>query len=216
LAALAPAAAAAPRAANAGLRAPDRADWRALLGWSAACEGPYRVTFPDGGPNAGLAFWPFGAGRLLVQVQCASGAYQGISTLYLVDRSRTPARARGLALTVYEAPGAALRRSRARLVNGAIEPDPSTGRLQLFTRFRGLGDCGVLATYALRGGRFVPQEVRAKLACDGRPPYDPARWPRRPLSPQPVTASRRGRRRRARRSADRPPAARGAPPAPSR
>jgi uncharacterized protein DUF1176 len=176
---LAPAAAAAPRVANAGLRASDRAAWRAALGWSSACEAPYRTTFPDGGPNAGLAFWPLGGRRLLVQVHCASGAYQGISTLYLVDRSRTPARARGLTLTVYEAPGDALRRVRARLVNGTIDVEPATGRLQLFTKFRGLGDCGVLASYALRGGRVVPVEVRAKLACDGRPPYDPARWPRR-------------------------------------
>ena len=66
-------------------------------------------------------------------------------------------------------------------MNGTIDVEPATGRLRLFTKFRGLADCGVLATYALRGGRFVPVEVRAKLACDGHPPYDPARWPRRSI-----------------------------------
>jgi hypothetical protein len=174
-----PAAAALPRVGNGGLRAADRAAWRAFLGWPAVCERPYRQSFPGDGPNAGLAFFPVPGRRLLVQVTCAFGAYQGSSMLYVVDRSRTPPRARGVALTVYEAPGASLRRTRSRIVYGTVRADRATGALSVLTVFRGLGDCGVLAGYALRAGRYVPVEVRAKLACDGRPPYDPARWPAR-------------------------------------
>jgi hypothetical protein len=174
-------AAAAPRVANVGLAAADRAAWRAALGWSDACERPYRSAFPDGAVNAGLRFWGLDGSRLLVRVSCGAGAYQPVSTLYLVDGGRGTPSTRGIALTVYEAPGTRLVRRRARIVAGLLDWRPRTRRLVLHTRFRGLGDCGALVAYAPRDGRFVPVEVRAKLACDGRPPFDPARWPRRRL-----------------------------------
>jgi len=54
---------------------------------------------------------------------------------------------------------------------------PNGERLQVFRRFRGAGDCGLLLTYAFAGTQAVLREARGKLACDGRGPHDPTRWP---------------------------------------
>ena len=54
--------------------------------------------------------------------------------------------------------------------------DPASGELTVLTRFRGAGDCGALATYALFDGAVVLQRLRLQAVCDGGS-ADPQRWP---------------------------------------
>lgn len=154
----------------------DRAKWRAILHWPASCESSWRQV----GSFAGIVTWKTADGRRLVEVSCILGAYQGTFMLYLVDADK---KAVGpLALHIYEDPGTGKPRpKRLTQILGTASFVPKTGVFTVFDKFRGPGDCGVFSTFKLTGGRFVPTEARAKLACDGKPPFDPARWPKLPL-----------------------------------
>ena len=130
--------------------------------------------------GSGVGTWKLPDGRRLVEVTCFRGAYQGVSMLYLVDSAR---KATGpLALRTYQDPGSGkLKPVTLTRVLGILAFTPKTGVLTIFEKFRGPGDCGIYSVYKLTGNRFVTTEVRAKTACDGKPPYDPARWPKLPL-----------------------------------
>jgi hypothetical protein len=52
----------------------------------------------------------------------------------------------------------------------------------VLTKFRGLGDCGLWVRYRVAPDGLVPLIVRAKVRCDGKPPYNPGRWPRYPVA----------------------------------
>lgn len=156
----------------------DRAAWRAILHWPQSCEKDWRST----GNNFASGIWvspPDRSGKRLVGVTCYYGAYQGVSMLYLL---RAGQKATGpLSMHIYEDPGsgkpAAKRLTR---ILGNLDFVPRTGRLVVFDKGRGLGDCGIFSVFKLTGDRFVPVEARAKLKCDGKG-GDPSRWPKLPL-----------------------------------
>jgi hypothetical protein len=154
----------------------DRAAWRSLLHWPASCE---RSWTAGGTPGAGIASWRAAAGARLVAVDCFLGAYQGVSILYLAGPGRQAAGPLRLRLYVDEGNGRPTARSETSVL-GALSFDPGSRRLTVFDKARGLGDCGIYSVLRLRAGAFVPVESRAKTACDGRPPFDPRRWPRLP------------------------------------
>lgn len=171
------AAGASPAAALPGTSsAKDRAAWRALLRWPASCEKDWRGGHPD---TAGIQVWRAGEGRRLVAVSCLVGAYQGTSVLYLLDRAGRPGAA--LRLHLYRDPGTG-RPTPTRTTRplGTLSFTTRTRTLWIVDRFRGVGDCGISSKLRLQGTRFVPTVTRAKVACDGKPPYDPERWPKLP------------------------------------
>jgi hypothetical protein len=154
----------------------DRAGWRSLLHWPASCERSWRNS---GGQGAGIETWRTRPGVRLVAVDCFTGAYQGVAMLYLVGPH---AAVKGpLRLRIYVDRGNGPQVRTATTILGNLSFVPRTGRLTVFDKARGLGDCGIYSVFHLRGGVFVPVEVRAKTACDGRPPFDPRRWPKLPL-----------------------------------
>ena len=57
----------------------------------------------------------------------------------------------------------------------------AAGKLDLFDRARGIGDCGIYSVFRFNGSRFVPVVARAKAACDGESGGGPTRWPKLPL-----------------------------------
>jgi hypothetical protein len=155
----------------------DRAAWRTVLAWPSACERTWQETSPT---TAGVQTWRASGGRTLVSVTCFLGAYQGTQRLYLVSASGTPGRV--LRLHLYRDPGTG-RPTPARTAQPLGVLTFRSGRLELFDKARGVGDCGILSRFTLRGSRFVPTSTRAK-ACDSGPPVDPARWPKlRTLKP---------------------------------
>lgn len=155
--------------------AADRAKWRAILHWPASCEEKWDVAM-----GAGIGTWRTSSDKRLVQVSCFLGAYQGTFMLYLVDAKR---RATGpLVLVSYRDPGSGRPTlTRQKEILGVASFTPATGILTVLDKFRGVGDCGIYSTFRLKDDRFVPTEVRAKVACDGKPPYDARRWPKLPV-----------------------------------
>jgi hypothetical protein len=156
--------------------AADRKAWRAILHWPAGCENVWRATRV---PGAGIVASRAPGGRGLVEVTCALGAYQGTEMLYLVRGDRRTVGP--LALLTYVDPGNGKPEPRRlTVILGVFSWSPRTGELTVFDKFRGPGDCGIFSRFRLVGDRFRTLEVRAKTACDGKPPYDPTRWPRLP------------------------------------
>lgn len=154
----------------------DRAAWRAILHWPNSCEKDWRLAGDPSG--SGIAVWPASGGKL-VDVSCYLGAYQGTSMLYLVRARRSSG---ALTLLIYRDPGSGVPTpSRRKQILGTLTFAPRTGILTVLDKFRGVGDCGIYSTFRLVNDRFAPVEVRAKTACDGKPPFDPRRWPRLPL-----------------------------------
>src|SRR5262245_46398212 len=73
---------------------PDREAWRAQLAWPEDCERAFALT--DASEDSGLVVHELEAGRMLIEVRCAAGAYQPSAVLMQVDASRTPPVARVL------------------------------------------------------------------------------------------------------------------------
>jgi uncharacterized protein DUF1176 len=162
-----------------GLNTPaDRAAWRSLLHWPASCERRWRQSHPP--PMAGVDdTWRTRNGARLVTVTCFLGAYQVAQLVYFLPAS---GKARGpLRFRIYEDPGNGVPKPRTEaLLVGELTFDPTKGRLFLFEKARGLGDCGIYSVFHLQGTAFVPVETRAKTACNGKPPLEPTRWPKLP------------------------------------
>ena len=160
-------------------KASDRAAWNALLRIPASCQHDWNATAGAGG-SSGIVSEPTATvGLRLVSVTCFYGAYQGVTVFYLVDASRKvtgPIR-----LSIHVDPGSGkptLGHSTPRM---AVESFvPKTGVLTIFDKARGPGDCGIFSTFKLTGTHFVPVSARAKRACDGKPPFDPGKWPKLP------------------------------------
>jgi hypothetical protein len=157
----------------------DRIAWRAILHWPASCERDWQGGHP---PTSGVQTWRISNRTWLVSVTCILAAYQATQRLYLVDVTK---RATVLTFHIYEDPGSGKPTPvRKQEILGNLLFSPATGTLTLFDKARGIGDCGIYSTFRLAGTRFVPVVTRAKTACDGKPPFSPARWPKLPtLSP---------------------------------
>ncbi len=158
--------------------AKDRAAWRALLHWPTSCEKTWQQAGNPGG--AGISVWKLNSEVRLVEVSCYLGAYQGTEMLFF---ARTDGRvSKALPLLIYEDPGSGTPKAHSRtMILGSMAFSVAKQRLTVLDKFRGVGDCGIYSTFGLTNDQFVPVEVRAKLACNGKPPYDPARWPKLPL-----------------------------------
>jgi hypothetical protein len=156
-----------------------RAAFRRALGWSDDCEGGFDAVDPGYG---GVEVERLTPGRYLIGVVCARGAYQGSRIYYDYDVNRPVPVATALTFETRESPDeTSLVRSETRELWGLPEFDRRRRQLRVWNKFRGLGDCGLLAVY-----RFVeagPElvELRAKTACDGKGAGTPERWPRVPL-----------------------------------
>ena len=155
--------------------AKDRASWRAILHWPASCERDWQSGHP---PTSGVQTWRLTSRTGLVSVTCILGAYQGTQRVWIVDVAKRPT---PIVVHVYEDPGTGKPTPmRKQEILGVLDFAPATGRMELFDKARGIGDCGIYSTFALRGGRFVPVQTRAKTACDGKSGGGPTRWPKLP------------------------------------
>jgi hypothetical protein len=161
-----------------GVKKPsDRQAWLSLLHWAKGCESDWRST-PAASSASGIDISaPIADGNRLVQVACYFGAYQGTTIMYLVNPGRHVTGP--LAFSIYIDPGSGKPTLRKETeILGDTMFDSKSGSLSVFDKARGIGDCGIYSTFKLTDDRFVPVVVRAKLACNGKPPFDPTLWPK--------------------------------------
>lgn len=177
------------------LPAEERVRLRAVLQWPQECEDEHEAVVRLLELSEGrVRTFELVPGRRLVEVGCARGAYQETLRYFLLDESATPPRGQALALPAYElddddrwAP------QDWQEVAGEADFDQKRKTLTVFSRARGLGDCGQRGTWRFdaKSQKLALVEFRAR-ACDDEPekagPSD--KWPRvfpsaAPVPPKP-------------------------------
>lgn len=164
---------------KANLTYADRIAWRAQLKWPQDCEASF--DYPDKS-FSGLAFFELSPHRYLVQVTCNLGTYQGTYMFFSLDESRSPSSSKLLSFTDYEDSGERgpngnrLQKIEAAQLTGTPEFDASNQQLRLINKFRGLGDCGFVATYGFSKEQPELVLLQAKLQCDGKTTPSPLEW----------------------------------------
>ncbi|HEX2203975.1 MAG TPA: DUF1176 domain-containing protein [Longimicrobium sp.] len=163
--------------------ATDRAAWYARARWTEGCEREHREMSRS--EASGVRVHPLGGERYLVEAECFLAAYQARYNFVLYDASAAPPRATLLRFPEHD--------GERWLVEDGIAGEPAVdtarGELSVFSKSRGLGDCGQVVRYAFAGGAPKLVEVRAR-DC-GLPPEEgeeippPGAWPLVPLAALP-------------------------------
>lgn len=157
---------------------------RARLGWPEDCEASFKNLYapaPDGMgmdlADSGVESWSLGQGRELFLVQCDQAAYQGVYVAMETGPDGGPATLLRFP-TAEVAGGRVVRRQEESLV-GEVAFKDADKTLTVFTKARGVGDCGSYAVYGFdAAGKPVPRELRARDCPKKDGPYlPPERWP---------------------------------------
>jgi hypothetical protein len=152
----------------------DRKAWREILKWPDECEQAF--DYPDKS-YGGMEFYPLADKQYLVEVTCTGGAYQGYQVYYFYDESTQQPAAKPLTFESRESQdGKTLTKTETTELWGQATFDGSTKQLKVFNKFRGVGDCGILATYGFVNGEPQLKELRAKVVCDGKGGGNPEKW----------------------------------------
>ena len=107
--------------------------------------------------------------KYLVKISCSLAAYQESFEVFLYAKTAAGIKVVPLSLTefVRESSGE-LTRSEVKSAGGLAEYNPEERSLSIFSRSRGLGDCGTLAEYKFDGEQLELVSYRAKFECDGK------------------------------------------------
>jgi hypothetical protein len=156
----------------------DRRAWREILKWPDDCEDAHAATFGAGdGQIVGLEFYELEEKKYLVEVLCASGAYQGSQVYAFLDETKSPPAGKLLTFQTYESQEHdKLDKIETQELTGLPTFDAKTKRLTVLNKFRGPGDCGSLATFGFADGAAELKEFRAKTKCDGKGAGNPEQW----------------------------------------
>lgn len=134
---------------------------------------------PDGSVNLiefnnrfadAVRFYRLSSGKYLVQVRCATSAYNVANLYLLFDETRTLPKARTLKFPTLEFPARnpnETPRKTTKQIIGGRRFDPKTKELTVFVKGRGLGDFGEYARYAFPNGKPRLKEFRARLEEGG-------------------------------------------------
>lgn len=106
--------------------------------------------------------------KALVQVLCFMAAYQGAYQYYVYAETDEGVEVTPLEFTTY-LPGenGEYQAEMTRDLGGLPTYDPDSQVLTMFSKGRGLGDCGSWAQYQLQSEAFELREYRLKDDCDG-------------------------------------------------
>jgi hypothetical protein len=159
---------------------PSRHECFELVGWSSECEEAWRAT---AGFDGGVEVYPVDRHRVMLQVACAAGAYQGSQRFYILHDAPAPdePQVRQLSVLTYESmTEGELVPKLSPEVWGRVDFDSHRRRLILLNVFRGLGDCGYRAEYEVTPRGLTLRALRFKNACDDVF-VDPTHWTRLPV-----------------------------------
>lgn len=155
----------------------DRKAWYQILRWPQEYEDDFDAVLGVDKDKGWMKFFELAPKKYLVEVQCNLFAYQAGFIYLFYDESVSPPTARLLTFKSFYRDNKQVKTQEEALVAGLPEFSPRTGELSVWTKGRGLGDCGAWAVYRIEGGRAVLQEFRAKDDCDGKY-VDPKQYPR--------------------------------------
>lgn len=138
----------------------DRAELYESLKWSPDCEEEFAEysQISDGG----LAFYPIDSETYLLRATCDVYAYQSTMIFALVKPATTWSQVTGSLQTLYDFNPETkslepiyVADTKNPIVLGFDSFDPETKKLTIFTKDRGVGDCGSRTTYAVQSDALV-------------------------------------------------------------
>jgi hypothetical protein len=168
----------------------DREAWHKVLQWPAELEEQWQKSRTDKKSEAsGLNFYALGQGNYLVAIEVQESAYQPRYVfMYYSESARSKtATGRLLKFKTYERDdddAGTVSAKVATEIEGIISFDNAQKQLVLYTKGRGIADCGALVRYRVFPNRTVPAEARAHGCYDDYSlgVTDPLRWRKiRPL-----------------------------------
>lgn len=121
--------------------------------------------------------YPIDDRTYFVKLLCFMAAYQGNYEFLVYTKTSSGVEVKSLSLTLFsEDESGEITKTSDRSIAGLPDYDPSQQILSVFTKFRGLGDCGSVAKYKLVANELNLQEFRAKFDCDGKY-VEPSEYP---------------------------------------
>ena len=162
----------------------DREVWRKVLQWPAELEEQWQKSRTDKKSEAsGLSFYDLGQGNYLVAIEVQESAYQPRYVfMYYSESVRSKiAPGRLLKFKTYERDdddAGTVSSKVATEVEGIVSFDDAQKQLVLYTKGRGIEDCGALVRYRIFPNRTIPAEARAHGCYDDYSlgVKDPLRW----------------------------------------
>jgi hypothetical protein len=149
------------------IRLNQRAAWRGLLAWSDDCEDAFQATHV--GEDGGVAVHTLSGNVSLVEVLCASGAYQPSHVVFRLDERSAAPKAMLLTFDSFVSEdGTALTRSQATEIWGETSLRDGATELTVLAVARQTADCGVWTRYDVSGDAPQLIEVRSGLPCPAR------------------------------------------------
>jgi hypothetical protein len=111
-----------------------------------------------------ITLYPLKERQYLIQVLCHPTAYQGVYEYYLFD-------SHNLSSVVFDTIDSSLEAEnkliKTRPLVGIPEYNPESQSLIIWSKGRGLGDCGFWSKYTWQESQFTLVEYREKFDCDG-------------------------------------------------
>lgn len=106
--------------------------------------------------------------QYLVEFLCFLGAYQGNYEYLVYDTTPTGVTVKSLSLDIFEPNDfGKFTSTNVSSISGLPDYEPEKQLLTVFTKYRGLADCGSLAKYKWEESEFKLLEYRVKEKCDG-------------------------------------------------
>jgi hypothetical protein len=161
----------------------DRESWREILKIPSECEKSFQATYRSDPTNyGGLEFYPLGRNQYLVAITCCGGAYQP-GFIYAYYSESNPSATRLLKLKGFESEDDNDKPLPYSLIDGFDTFNRRTKVLEILSKYRGPGDCGLFVRYKFVGSHPVLLEAREQ-ECDEnriRRSIDYRRWRRKKL-----------------------------------
>ncbi len=112
--------------------------------------------------------YPIGNHQYLVELLCFMGAYQG-NYEYILYEPNSQEDIKSLTLETFDTDKLGkITKNHTELITGIPDYNSAEQTLTVFTKYRGLGDCGSFAKYKFSGKTFQIIEYRLKEKCDGQ------------------------------------------------
>ncbi|MEM9216141.1 MAG: DUF1176 domain-containing protein [Cyanobacteria bacterium P01_F01_bin.150] len=104
----------------------------------------------------------------IVEIQCFLAAYQGAYEYWFYQTTESGGEFMPLSFDTYtKSESGELSRIQMRELGGLPTYDPAKETLTIFTKYRGLSDCGSYSEYQWQGSEFELVTYREKPNCDG-------------------------------------------------
>jgi len=150
--------------------AEDRLKWKRIAQWPDLCDEDFKIGSDAG--LGGLAFYPISETRLILRVTCGVYAYQNSMLFYLVNTAEAVPTTQLLSAPIYDIENKQIINRTyeytddiQEAVLGSDSFDSTNKTITIFTKERGVGDCGGKNIYRIENKKLILVKFQS-LSCE--------------------------------------------------